>query len=181
VRRWLVILIACQPGNTGDDDGDDTPPADTDPDPDTDTDINPGTSDTWVVDTGETGVTPECPDLAGAKVCGPEKVVTLPAAAGGDSGDSGDSGGSGGGGSDTTRCVSVAVEFNPVGVAKIQEADDYCAMTTTYTDWACIGPNLVELDGLTTGNWIPRDGLTGAIFTSPIWPPLSEDMCAPEP
>lgn len=177
VRRWLVILIACQPETT--DDETPEPPADTD----TDTDPGPptGTTDTsWWTDTGDTDIdtdtdtVPECVGLARAKVCGPLTVVAAPGG-GGDSGDSGDSGGSGGGG--TISCVSIIVQFSPNGVAKIDEADDTCAYTTTLADCVCVADNVVDIDGVTTVTWTPRSGLIGASLTSAIWPPLTEEAC----
>lgn len=174
MRRWLVILIACQPGTTDDDDDTtpEPPPEDTDTDPVTPT----GTTDTsWYTDTGETGLAPECPGLAGARVCGPLNVVALPGG-GGDSGDSGEMGGSGGGGTDS--CISIIVQFNSNGMAKIDEADDTCAYTTTtLADWVCVAPNVVDIDDVTTGNWTPRSGAIGASLTSSLWPPLTEEAC----
>jgi len=171
MRRWLVILLACQSTNDGGDDtNDDTPP------PDTDTDLTPtGETDTaWVIDTGETGIAPECPGVVGAEVCGPPIFIPAPGG-GGDSGDSGDSGGSGGGG--TISCISVSIEFNPDGVAKIGEHDDACVPSTLTDDWACVAPNVIEFDTLGTAIWTPRNGSVGAMLESAMWPPLTEDLC----
>jgi len=174
MRRWLVILLACQSTDTTDDDG---PTDDDGTPPDTDTDLPPtGETDTaWVIDTGETGIAPECPGVVGAKVCGPLDFIPAPGGAGGDSGDSGDSGGSGGGGA--IPCISISVEFNPDGVAKIVEANDDCVPYTMDVPWECVAENLIEFDNLGTGVWTPRTSSTGAMLASAMWPPLTEENC----